>query len=68
MTRNIDALDGLRGFTCLLVVFTHAGNSGLFLNTLGSGQLGVMLFFALSGFLMVHLYGNHEMSKTITNI
>lgn len=54
---NIDSLDGLRGFACLLVVFSHAGNIGLFFEIPGTGQLGVMLFFALSGFLMEYLYG-----------
>lgn len=52
----IPALDGLRALACLLVLFSHAGNLGLFYRIAGAGQLGVMLFFALSGFLMAHLY------------
>ncbi len=55
---NIDALDGLRGFACLLVVFSHVTAMGMPLHMKGAGQFGVMLFFSLSGFLMSYLYGD----------
>ena len=60
-TGNVPALDGLRGLACLLVVFSHAGNQGLFYPIKGTGQIGVMLFFSLSGFLMSYLYGGSRL-------
>jgi peptidoglycan/LPS O-acetylase OafA/YrhL len=52
------SLDGLRGLAAYTVVISHFGNStdlfGAF--TRGSGQIGVMLFFVLSGFLMSKRY------------
>jgi len=57
--KRIDALDGLRGLAALTVVVSHLSNqTGIFGTILGkgAGQLGVMLFFALSGFLMARLY------------
>ncbi|MBB3143492.1 acyltransferase family protein [Halomonas organivorans] len=52
------ALDGLRGIAALLVVVTHISTrtelQDLF-RIYGLGQVGVMLFFALSGFLMMHV-------------
>ena len=59
--RDIPPLDGLRGLACLLVVFSHAGNQGLFYPIKGTGQIGVMLFFSLSGFLMSYLYGGSRL-------
>ncbi len=59
MKRHITTLDGLRGAAIITVVVSHFSNHtgalGGFLGS-GAGQLGVMLFFALSGFLMAHLY------------
>jgi peptidoglycan/LPS O-acetylase OafA/YrhL len=54
----IPALSGLRGFAALLVFFSHASHRGLFPDILGrgAGQMGVMLFFTLSAFLMTILY------------
>lgn len=51
-------LDGLRGLAALLVVITHLSTRTDLQDTLriyGLGQVGVMLFFALSGFLMMHV-------------
>ncbi len=62
MKKNIDSLDGLRAFACLLVVFGHLAKEEIILDIKGSGQLGVMLFFVLSGFLMAHLYGSEKIT------
>lgn len=56
--RNIPVLNGVRGLAVLIVFVSHASN--IFFHGkvagFGAGQLGVMLFFVLSGFLMAHLY------------
>ena len=54
--RNIDTLDGVRGLACLMVVLGHLAKEDFIFDIKGIGQLGVMLFFVLSGFLMAHLY------------
>ncbi|MES9871728.1 MAG: acyltransferase [Candidatus Sedimenticola sp. 6PFRAG7] len=52
----MDALDGLRGFAALIVVFSHTSNTGMlfipFLDLQGIGKSGVFLFFLLSSFLL----------------
>ncbi len=48
-------LDGLRGISCLIVVFTH--NFG-FSNFFEYGWLGVDLFFVISGFLITTILIN----------
>ncbi|WP_419876012.1 acyltransferase family protein [Candidatus Pristimantibacillus sp. PTI5] len=52
----IKSLNGLRGIAVLIVIFSHTGNSGLYLlpnlNLTGTGQYGVILFFFLSSFLL----------------
>ncbi|MEL6818602.1 MAG: acyltransferase [Pseudomonadota bacterium] len=56
---HIGALDGLRGMAALIVFTSHYTLLSGLLNGLlgsGSGQIGVMLFFCLSGYLMAHLY------------
>ncbi len=55
--RNIAALDGIRGFAAATVFVSHIGLYGYAPTLKGLGQLGVMLFFVLSGFLMGLLYG-----------
>ena len=46
MGSNISALDGVRGFAALAILAEHVG----FLK--GIGYLGILFFFALSGFLL----------------
>ena len=55
---RVAALTGLRGFAILIVFVSHCANAGYLPAWLGkgTGQLGVMLFFVLSGFLMASLY------------
>ncbi len=52
-TRFFGALDGLRCLSILMVIWHHAG--GQRPGMLGRGQLGVALFFAISGFLITTL-------------
>ena len=67
MTRPdyIPSLDGLRGIAALLVVQAHIGlifpSTASHLMTMGDEAVG--LFFALSGFLMAHLYGSRPVTK-----
>ncbi len=53
---QMDALDGLRGFAALMVVFSHTSNSKMFLlpalDMRGTGKPAVFLFFLLSAFLL----------------
>jgi len=53
---HIRALDGLRGFAVLLVMMSHASLEGLnplpFIQMMGAGKGGVMLFFVLSAYLL----------------
>ena len=62
----INSLTGLRGMAAFIVFISHCANQGMlpavFSN--GFGQIGVMLFFILSGFLMGHLYLNKDSSTT----
>lgn len=57
-TTRLDGLTGLRGFAVLVVFLSHSANAGFLPRYFGQGvgQLGVMLFFILSGFLMGMLY------------
>ena len=47
-------LDGVRGMAAIFVVLCHSKYSGFIGGPAGMGTFGVMLFFCLSGFLMVH--------------
>ena len=64
--KNIPVLNGFRGLAVLIVFVSHASNVYFHGNVtgLGGGQLGVMLFFMLSGFLMAHLYMSRDSSKS----
>lgn len=54
---RIDAITGLRGLAALLVVYGHSVDwFTLPLVNHFSGEIGVTVFFALSGFLMAYLY------------
>lgn len=56
---EIRKLNTIRGLAALIVVVSHySGISGLWNKLLGKGggQIGLMLFFLLSGFLMGYLY------------
>lgn len=54
----INSLTGLRGLAAFIVFVSHCANQGMLpaIFSNGFGQIGVMLFFILSGFLMGHLY------------
>lgn len=60
------SLDGLRGLAACTVVIAHFENQTKFLGGIlnGAGQLGVMLFFVLSGFLMGRLYLHQTVSTS----
>ena len=63
MTGEIRSLNSLRGIAALVVVVAHfSGATGWLggLPGLGAGQIGVMLFFVLSGFLMSYLYFDRD--------
>ena len=56
---QIRTLTGIRGVAAMTVVVAHYCNSLKVATDIvgaGAGQIGVMLFFALSGFLMGYLY------------
>ncbi len=64
MRREIRSLNMLRGLAALIVVVSHYSNETNLLGAVlgyGGGQMGVMLFFLLSGFLMAHLYGERAL-------
>ena len=67
---EIPALDGFRALACLLVVMSHIpeylqSHSDMFTMGLPFGQIGVAVFFGLSGFLMAHLYAERAFSLPV---
>jgi peptidoglycan/LPS O-acetylase OafA/YrhL len=64
--RRLPTLDGARGVAALIVVVSHGANLGLLPAELGggAGQMGVILFFVLSGFLMAYLYADRPFVAT----
>lgn len=64
---EIKKLNTLRGLAALIVVVSHYSNASHFLFRVlgnGAGQMGVMLFFLLSGFLMSYLYLDKDYSAS----
>ena len=61
---HIHTLTGLRGLAALIVFISHSANESLLPGYLGRGfgQVGVMLFFVLSGFLMAYLYIHEDVN------
>jgi peptidoglycan/LPS O-acetylase OafA/YrhL len=57
-TGRFVSLDGIRGFAALVVMMFHASANRVFAH----GFLAVDLFFALSGFVLMHVYGKRAMS------
>lgn len=54
---HMPCLDGLRGLAAVMVIFGHASDFGLpTIVDAAAGAHGVLIFFALSGFLMGDLY------------
>ncbi|MEH6585723.1 MAG: acyltransferase [Halioglobus sp.] len=55
---HINTLTGLRGMAAFIVFVSHCANLNMLPGFLGNGfgQIGVMIFFILSGFLMGYLY------------
>lgn len=69
--QNLDVLDGIRGLAILMVVACHFADHhpknavGRFVvATLGAGNMGVPLFFALSGFLVARPFWRQKLKGT----
>ena len=68
-TQFIPALNGLRAIAALAVLGMHLSSKGLLPRVLvdaRTGQLGVMLFFCLSGLLMANLYLRQDATAAST--
>lgn len=62
---RIDSITGLRGLAALIVVYSHTVSwFSLPLKINFSGEVGVTIFFSLSGFLMAYLYIGKNFSAT----
>lgn len=67
---HLPTLDGLRGLAAIVVVVSHCANAGFLPSELGRGfgQMGVGLFYGLSGLLMGRLYLNKPFNNaTLTD-
>ena len=56
MNKKIDSISGLAGFAALMVIYAHMGSEGFLRLSHHFNNLGVMIFFSLSGFLLSYLY------------
>lgn len=62
---HVPPLDGIRGLSALVVVVVHASHLGLLPPVPGAMSIyAVMVFFALSGFLMGYLYLDRPFEPT----
>ncbi len=63
--KYIHTLTGLRGLAALIVFISHSANESMLPAALGLGfgQVGVMIFFVLSGFLISHLYVKEDFNS-----
>jgi peptidoglycan/LPS O-acetylase OafA/YrhL len=67
---EIRKLNSLRAIAALVVVISHYSNLTNWFGGYpghGAGQLGVMLFFLISGFLMAYLYLDQPASRAATS-
>jgi peptidoglycan/LPS O-acetylase OafA/YrhL len=64
-SRQLPLLTGLRGLAASIVLISHTAIVGMLPPILGHGfgQVGVMIFFVLSGFLMTYLYIQKKPTK-----
>jgi len=56
VNKKIDSISGLAGFAALMVIYAHMGSEGFLNLSHHFHNLGVMIFFVLSGFLLSYLY------------
>lgn len=56
MNKKIDSISGVAGFGALMVIYAHMGTEGFFALPHHFHNLGVMVFFSMSGFLLSYLY------------
>jgi len=56
VNKKIDSISGLAGFAALMVIYAHMGSEGFLHLSHHFHNLGVMIFFVLSGFLLAYLY------------
>jgi peptidoglycan/LPS O-acetylase OafA/YrhL len=64
---RIQTLDGLRAVAILLVVVQHAAHDNPLIHSLGLGHMGVLIFFALSGYLITaRLLEEHRKNGAIS--
>ena len=69
VTGRVRSLDGVRGIAVLLVLLAHVHISGHSLPRAAEmGNIGVRLFFVLSGFLITSLLQNEEATKGFVSL
>jgi peptidoglycan/LPS O-acetylase OafA/YrhL len=66
-TNRIPSLDGLRTISIALVMASHLAFAFGHFNLFNAGDLGVRIFFVISGFLITGLLiGEHERNETVS--